>query len=90
MFWGAIDIHLPLYVLLPQSYMCKRCGSLVSAVCDKPPPNTAAVSFEAKRRWRCLTCGRSDRVVPVSVPYVLKYLLVELAVMGIKVKVNAK
>ncbi|XP_076461526.1 DNA-directed RNA polymerase I subunit RPA2-like [Babylonia areolata] len=72
------------------SYICKQCGSLLSTTKDKPPPNTAAASFEAKRKWRCMTCGRSDTVSTIAVPYVLKYLLVELAVMGIKVKLDTK
>ncbi|KAK7111027.1 DNA-directed RNA polymerase I subunit RPA2-like [Littorina saxatilis] len=72
------------------SYLCKGCGSLLSTACDKPSANIAAASFEAKRRWTCLTCGKSDKVTLVSVPYVLKYLLVELAVMGIKFKLDAK
>jgi DNA-directed RNA polymerase beta subunit len=37
-----------------------------------------------------MTCGRADKVSLVAIPYVLKYLLVELAVMGIKVKLDVK
>nr|KAG5708313.1 hypothetical protein BaRGS_034344 [Batillaria attramentaria] len=73
-----------------QAHICIECGSLLSPVLEKPPPHTAAASFEAKRKWKCLTCGRSDKISIIAVPYVLRYLLAELAVMGIKVKLDVK
>ncbi|KAL8613329.1 hypothetical protein ACOMHN_052569 [Nucella lapillus] len=72
------------------SYLCRECGNLLSAAKDKAPSSAAAVSFEAKRRWRCLTCNRADTICPIAVPYVFKYLLSELAVMGIKIKLEVK
>ncbi|KAK7499458.1 hypothetical protein BaRGS_00009433 [Batillaria attramentaria] len=73
-----------------KAHICIECGSLLSPVLEKPPPHTAAASFEAKRKWKCLTCGRSDKISIIAVPYVLRYLLAELAVMGIKVKLDVK
>lgn len=63
--------------------VCKECESLVSPVLDKPAPNIAAVTSEARRQWRCRTCGGTDSVGPITLPFVLRFLVAELAVMGI-------
>ncbi|PVD31138.1 hypothetical protein C0Q70_10416 [Pomacea canaliculata] len=63
--------------------LCKECESLVSPVLDKPAPNIAAVTSEARRQWRCRTCGQTDSVGPITLPFVLRFLVAELAVMGI-------
>lgn len=66
-----------------QAMVCKECESLVSPVLDKPAPNIAAVTSEARRQWRCRTCGGTDSVGPITLPFVLRFLVAELAVMGI-------
>ena len=52
--------------------MCTRCGSLISI---------------SKRNAQqvCLLCGRDDKIANVCIPYVLKYLVAELASVNIRV-----
>lgn len=52
--------------------ICTRCGSLISIV----KQNVQSV---------CLLCGKSDAISNVCVPYVLKYLVAELASVNIRV-----
>ncbi len=53
--------------------MCTRCGSIISI----SKKNSQQV---------CLLCGESDKIATVSIPYVLKYLVAELASCNIRVK----
>lgn len=53
--------------------ICTRCGSFVSI----SKKNTQAV---------CLLCGQSDSISNICIPYVLKYLVAELASVNIRVK----
>jgi len=53
--------------------MCTRCGSLISI----SKKNSEQV---------CLLCGKSDKIASVCIPYVLKYLVAELASCNIRAK----
>ncbi|XP_013402434.1 DNA-directed RNA polymerase I subunit RPA2 [Lingula anatina] len=70
--------------------VCTKCGSLLSAQMEKPPSALAAASFEAARHWVCKICGRKDSVVEISIPFVFKYLVAELAAMNIKLTLDVK
>ena len=57
--------------------MCTRCGSLISI---------------SKRNMQpiCLLCGKNDQIVNVCIPYVLKYLVAELASVNIRLNFETK
>uniref|UniRef100_A0A8C9R8U0 DNA-directed RNA polymerase subunit beta n=1 Tax=Scleropages formosus TaxID=113540 RepID=A0A8C9R8U0_SCLFO len=67
--------------------VCLDCGSLLSPLLEKPPP---AWSATRHRKTACTLCGKSDSIDAVSVPYVFRYFVAELAAMNIKVKLDVK
>uniref|UniRef100_A0A8C3AZX3 DNA-directed RNA polymerase subunit beta n=1 Tax=Cyclopterus lumpus TaxID=8103 RepID=A0A8C3AZX3_CYCLU len=67
--------------------VCVDCGSLISPLLEKPPPYWSALRH---RKTVCLLCGKSDTIDSVSVPYVFRYFVAELAAMNIKVKLDVK
>ncbi|XP_040034006.2 DNA-directed RNA polymerase I subunit RPA2 [Gasterosteus aculeatus] len=67
--------------------VCVDCGSLLSPLLEKPPPYWSAMRH---RKTVCVLCGKSDSVDSVSVPYVFRYFVAELAAMNIKVKLDIK
>uniref|UniRef100_A0A3Q2Q067 DNA-directed RNA polymerase subunit beta n=1 Tax=Fundulus heteroclitus TaxID=8078 RepID=A0A3Q2Q067_FUNHE len=67
--------------------VCVDCGSLLSPLLEKPPPAWSAMRH---RRTACALCGKSDSIDSVSVPYVFRYFVAELAAMNIKVKLDVK
>ncbi|XP_061680071.1 DNA-directed RNA polymerase I subunit RPA2 [Syngnathoides biaculeatus] len=67
--------------------VCVDCGSLLSPLLERPPP---AWSSTRHRRTVCALCGKSDSVESVSVPYVFRYFVAELAAMNIKVRLDVK
>lgn len=67
------------------AHVCVKCGSLLSPLLEKPPPSWSAMR---NRKYNCTVCGRSDSIDTVSVPYVFRYFVAELAAMNIKVKLD--
>uniref|UniRef100_A0A667ZR03 DNA-directed RNA polymerase subunit beta n=1 Tax=Myripristis murdjan TaxID=586833 RepID=A0A667ZR03_9TELE len=67
--------------------VCIDCGSLLSPLLEKPPPSWSAMRH---RKTVCTLCGKSDSIDTVSVPYVFRYFVAELAAMNIKVKLEVK
>jgi DNA-directed RNA polymerase I subunit RPA2 len=75
--------------------VCKTCGSIVSLL-HKPSPSdrifsglgSVMVGHQAVKTATCLACPDGGNPVRVSVPYVLKFLVAELAVMAIKVTLD--
>uniref|UniRef100_A0A673BFY2 DNA-directed RNA polymerase subunit beta n=1 Tax=Sphaeramia orbicularis TaxID=375764 RepID=A0A673BFY2_9TELE len=67
--------------------VCVDCGSLLSPLLEKPPPYWSAMR---NRKTVCTLCGKSDSIGSVSVPYVFRYFVAELAAMNIKVKLDVK
>ncbi|KAM6916058.1 DNA-directed RNA polymerase I subunit RPA2 [Xenentodon cancila] len=67
--------------------VCVDCGSLLSPLLEKPPPSWSAMRH---RKTVCTLCGKSDSISSVSVPYVFRYFVAELAAMNIKVKLEVK
>jgi DNA-directed RNA polymerase I subunit RPA2 len=57
--------------------MCTRCGSLISISKRDSQPI-------------CLLCGKSDQISSVCIPYVLKYLVAELASVNIRLNFETK
>ncbi|XP_061601035.1 DNA-directed RNA polymerase I subunit RPA2 [Cololabis saira] len=67
--------------------VCVDCGSLLSPLLEKPPPSWSATRH---RNTVCTLCGKSDAIASVSVPYVFRYFVAELAAMNIRVKLDVK
>lgn len=67
--------------------VCVDCGSLLSPLLEKPPPYWSSLKH---RKTVCSLCGKSDAIDSVSVPYVFRYFVAELAAMNIKVKLQIK
>nr|XP_010983243.2 DNA-directed RNA polymerase I subunit RPA2 [Camelus dromedarius] len=67
------------------AHVCVQCGSLLSPLLEKPPPSWSALR---NRKYSCTLCNRSDTIDTVSVPYVFRYFVAELAAMNIKVKLD--
>uniref|UniRef100_A0A9L0IYN7 DNA-directed RNA polymerase n=1 Tax=Equus asinus TaxID=9793 RepID=A0A9L0IYN7_EQUAS len=67
------------------AHVCVKCGSLLSPLLEKPPPSWSAMR---NRKYNCTLCNRTDTIDTVSVPYVFRYFVAELAAMNIKVKLD--
>uniref|UniRef100_A0A8C6WC10 DNA-directed RNA polymerase subunit beta n=1 Tax=Nannospalax galili TaxID=1026970 RepID=A0A8C6WC10_NANGA len=67
------------------AHVCVKCGSLLSPLLEKPPPSWSAMR---NRKYNCTVCDRSDTIDTISVPYVFRYFVAELAAMNIKVKLD--
>nr|XP_048698267.1 DNA-directed RNA polymerase I subunit RPA2 isoform X1 [Caretta caretta] len=67
------------------AHVCVKCGSLLSPLLEKPPPSW---STTRNRKCYCTVCNQSDTIDTVSVPYVFRYFVAELAAMNIKVKLD--
>ncbi|XP_041646218.1 DNA-directed RNA polymerase I subunit RPA2 [Cheilinus undulatus] len=67
--------------------VCVDCGSLLSPLLEKPPPSWSSMR---QRKTVCLLCGSSEAIDSVSVPYVFRYFVAELAAMNIRVRLQVK
>ncbi|NP_001080005.1 polymerase (RNA) I polypeptide B L homeolog [Xenopus laevis] len=67
------------------AHMCVECGSLIAPFLEKPPPSWSSIR---NRKHQCVVCNRTDTVEAVSVPYVFRYFVAELAAMNINVKLS--
>uniref|UniRef100_A0A6I8SZL6 DNA-directed RNA polymerase subunit beta n=1 Tax=Xenopus tropicalis TaxID=8364 RepID=A0A6I8SZL6_XENTR len=67
------------------AHVCIECGSLLSPFLEKPPPSWSSIR---NRKHHCEVCDRTDTVETVSVPYVFRYFVAELAAMNISVKLS--
>uniref|UniRef100_A0A8B9XH33 DNA-directed RNA polymerase n=1 Tax=Bos mutus grunniens TaxID=30521 RepID=A0A8B9XH33_BOSMU len=67
------------------AHVCVKCGSLLSPLLEKPPPSWSALR---NRKYNCALCNRSDTIDTISLPYVFRYFVAELAAMNIKVKLD--
>jgi DNA-directed RNA polymerase I subunit RPA2 len=68
--------------------MCIKCGSLVSPYCALGT-ETYPIG-ESGETWICKMCNSGHDVKRVSLPYVLRYLVAELASVNIKVNFDIK
>ena len=68
-----------------QTWMCRRCGSVLSPI---TLPNTP--STDAKGRVSCVACKKSDAIELVAIPFVFRYLAAELMAMNINLRLDVK
>ncbi|XP_038655025.1 DNA-directed RNA polymerase I subunit RPA2 [Scyliorhinus canicula] len=69
------------------AHVCIKCGSLLSPVLEKPPPSWSATRH---RKYQCTLCHQSDTIEIVSVPYVFRYFIAELAAMNISIQLDVR
>eukprot|EP00061_Rhincodon_typus_P018480 g47662.t1 len=67
------------------AHVCIKCSSLLSPVLEKPPPSWSATRH---RKYQCTLCHQSDTIEIVSVPYVFRYFVAELAAMNINIRLD--
>ncbi|XP_029449641.1 DNA-directed RNA polymerase I subunit RPA2 [Rhinatrema bivittatum] len=67
------------------AHVCVACGSLLSPLLEKPPPSWSSMRH---RKYHCAICNSSDTIDTISVPYVFRYFVAELAAMNINVKLD--
>nr|XP_033792439.1 DNA-directed RNA polymerase I subunit RPA2 [Geotrypetes seraphini] len=67
------------------AHVCVACGSLLSPLLEKPPPAWSALRH---RKHHCTICKKSNTIDTISVPYVFRYFVAELAAMNINVKLD--
>ncbi|XP_069811491.1 DNA-directed RNA polymerase I subunit RPA2 [Dendropsophus ebraccatus] len=70
-----------------EAHVCITCGSLLSPFLEKPPPSWSTMRH---RKHYCSICGRSDTIDVISVPFVFRYFVAELAAMNINVKMSVR
>ncbi|XP_056423537.1 DNA-directed RNA polymerase I subunit RPA2 [Hyla sarda] len=68
-----------------EAFVCITCGSLLSPFLEKPPPSWSTMR---NRKNYCAICGRSDTIDVISVPFVFRYFVAEMAAMNINVKLS--
>ena len=79
----------PYMYISSQSRICSTCGSIISPILEKSRPVESALSH-VKPEWKCCMCGDMAQINIISVPYVFRYLVAELAAMNIRVKMETK
>ena len=71
-----------------KTFVCARCGSLLSPMM-LPPQGAGRSTAEAPERGaHCRACGDGKDVDVLQIPYVFAYLTNELACMNIKTKLD--
>ncbi|XP_059177244.1 DNA-directed RNA polymerase I subunit RPA2-like [Physella acuta] len=72
-----------------KAYLCRRCMTLLSPLLvEKAEETRSRTKF--CHQVVCQHCQRRDTIQPVSVPYVFRYLLAEMASVGVKVNLQVK
>lgn len=68
-------------------YGCSSCGSIISPYLVRGDDHLMGddYSFGSSEIWSCKVCESRDGIKKVSIPYVLRYLIAELASVNIKV-----
>lgn len=76
--------ELIFFFLFPfQQYACKKCETLLSPIFEK----SECMEFTSNE-WICKVCGTNEHLAVIDIPYVFRYLCVELAAMNIKIRLN--
>ncbi|XP_052246155.1 DNA-directed RNA polymerase I subunit RPA2-like [Dreissena polymorpha] len=67
--------------------VCIKCGNLLSIATQR---KSSVDGKDRKRNYVCSLCKSMDTIQFISVPFVFKYLLVELAAMNIRIDLQVK
>lgn len=87
-FLALIPSHFNVPFHSLQSRLCKKCGSLLSPMLVGLSSTTAAANGAVQSRWMCRACSDGGQIEIISVPYVFRYLVAELAAMNIRVELR--
>jgi hypothetical protein len=71
-----------------QAHVCMKCGSILSPHLKRITMGSVDDSSDKSRRWICRVCKQYDSVKIVTIPFVFRYLVAELAAMNIRVKLD--
>lgn len=71
-----------------QVHICKKCGSIISPYLDVSKIKDITDAGR-EQCWTCKTCTSSEFIAKVSIPFVLQYLVSELASVNIKIQFKA-
>lgn len=69
--------------------MCKKCGSIISPYLALIKADNNDNEENQVQFWTCKLCDSPENIVKVAIPFVLQYLVAELAAVNIKVKFTA-
>ena len=72
-----------------EGYVCNKCGSMLSCYLKKEKVSGESLTEVFKETTFCQACKNTDCSL-VPIPYVMKYLINELAAMNIKLKFRLK
>ena len=89
MYVSTIPYHFHVYVCILQCRVCTKCGSLISPVLLKTNITDSAI-LQERKEWSCKFCEEDANISVISVSYVFRYLVAELAAMNIKVHLEVK
>ena len=78
-----------MYTFILQCRVCTKCGSLISPVLLKSTVTDSAI-LQDQKEWTCKFCEEDANISIISVSYVFRYLVAELAAMNIKVHLEVK
>src|SRR5688572_29924096 len=70
---------------LHEAHICSGCGSLLATRMLKPSPD-----LMTPPQMFCATCESVNTVKSIPLPYVTRYLVVELAAMNIRISFDLK
>uniref|UniRef100_A0A6G3MG51 DNA-directed RNA polymerase n=1 Tax=Henneguya salminicola TaxID=69463 RepID=A0A6G3MG51_HENSL len=78
------------------AFVCEKCGDILATKLDPARSFNPLINFRPpsvsenknSRQFVCLLCKSSAHIKPIFIPYVFRYLLVELASMNIQIKLN--
>ena len=69
--------------------VCTQCGSILSPIYGPSLKNKFGKTTSSYE-WRCTVCPDNPKVGVIKAPYVLRYLIAELAAMNIKIKFDVR
>ncbi|GAB1603047.1 DNA-directed RNA polymerase I subunit RPA2 isoform X1 [Argonauta hians] len=67
--------------------VCVECGSILSPVLSQADSTKIAYDMQ---HWSCRLCNKTDSIKHVTIPYVFRYLVAELAAVNINLKLDIK
>jgi DNA-directed RNA polymerase I subunit RPA2 len=68
------------------AHVCYDCGSILSPLLSSKLNSSGSTADTPK--WKCKLCAGGGHVEVIAIPYVFRYLVVQLAAMNIKLKIN--
>ncbi|XP_029641029.1 DNA-directed RNA polymerase I subunit RPA2 isoform X1 [Octopus sinensis] len=67
--------------------VCTECGNILSPI--QSPVDSTKIAYDMQH-WSCMLCKKSETIKNITIPYVFRYLVAELAAVNINLKVDVK